>query len=350
MTLRFGIFDHMERRDDVSLGRQFDERIELLARADELGFYGYHLAEHHQEPLSQAPSQSVFLAAAARQTQRLKLGALVYLLPFYHPLRLIEEVCMLDHLSGGRLQIGVGRGIAAIEHDFWGHGAASAQARFDETLEILLQGLTCDTLDHQGNFYRFERVPIELQPAQKPHPPFWYAGNVASAGKLGMNFIGAGRPEGGKALLEQYRTARESSNLPPRHGDGDPLIGTLRHILVAETDAEAQSIARRAWTAYHGHYTRRGWTVGSGPVTSASGGSAPVGGGPSLGGDFDLACRLEACVAGSPETIRAYLSRFEGEDMPNYVVGAFQWGDLTHAESLRSLELFAAAVGLKGNS
>ncbi len=346
MTLRFGMFDHMERRDDVSLGRQFEERLELLSRADALGFYGYHLAEHHQEPLSQAPSQSVFLAAAAQHTTRLKLGALVYLLPFYHPLRLIEEICMVDHLSNGRLQIGVGRGIAAIEHDFWGHGAGEAQARFEETLQILIHGLTRDVLSYDGEHFRFDRVPIEMTPAQRPHPPFWYAGNVASAGRLGMNFIGGGRPEDGRELMEAYRRARQGSDLPARHGPDGPVIGTLRHIIVADTDREAQAIARRSWAAYHGHYTRRGWTQGSGPSTSAGGGTAPIGGGPSLGGDFDLACRVEAVVAGSPGTIRSYLSRFEGEGMPNYVVGAFQWGDLTHKEALHSLELFAAVAGL----
>src|SRR3712207_859459 len=103
-----------------------------------------------------APSPSVFLAAAARHTRHLKLGALVSILPFYHPLRLIEEVCMLDHLSGGRLQVGIGRGITAIEHTFWGVDPAEGHLRHAETLEILVQGLTSDTLNHQGRFYRFD--------------------------------------------------------------------------------------------------------------------------------------------------------------------------------------------------
>src|SRR5262249_32221528 len=111
---QFGIFDHLERQPDLSLDQQYEERLELLAHVDALGFYGYHLAAHHNAPLCMAPSPTVFLAAAARHTKQLKLGALVYMVPFYHPLRLIEELCMLDHLSGGRLQIGVGRGITAI--------------------------------------------------------------------------------------------------------------------------------------------------------------------------------------------------------------------------------------------
>src|SRR5262249_53993236 len=90
MALEFGIFDHQERRRDVPLGQQYEQRLELVEEADRLGFYGYHLAEHHQSPLCMSPSQSIFLAAAAQRTRRLLLGGLVYLLPMHHPVRLIE--------------------------------------------------------------------------------------------------------------------------------------------------------------------------------------------------------------------------------------------------------------------
>ncbi|MGH7932261.1 MAG: LLM class flavin-dependent oxidoreductase, partial [Candidatus Binataceae bacterium] len=145
MSLKFGIFDHLERQRGISLQQQYDERLKLMARADELGFHGYHLAEHHQSALCMAPSQNVFLAAAARETRRIMLGTMVYLLPFYHPLRLIEEICMLDNLTGGRLQVGVGRGITAVEHTYWGWSPSEAQARYDEVLEIVIAGLSGDT-------------------------------------------------------------------------------------------------------------------------------------------------------------------------------------------------------------
>src|SRR4051812_29839375 len=170
---QFGIFDHLERQPDLTLELQYEERLALLARADALGFYSYHLAEHHQSPLCMAPSPSIFLAAAARQTRQLKLGALVYMVPFYHPLRLIEELCMLDQLSGGRLQIGIGRGITAIEHTYWGMAPEDAQTRTDEVLEMLVRGLTTDTLTYDGQFHHFDNIPLEMTPKQKPHPPFW---------------------------------------------------------------------------------------------------------------------------------------------------------------------------------
>jgi alkanesulfonate monooxygenase SsuD/methylene tetrahydromethanopterin reductase-like flavin-dependent oxidoreductase (luciferase family) len=125
----------------------------------------------------------------------------------------------------------------------------------------------------------------------------------------------------------------------------EPMVGTVRHILVAPTDAEAAAIGRRAWASYHSHYTRRGWTPESGPTTSASGAvQAANRGGPSMGGDFDLARRVEVCVTGSPGTVGAYAKRWAAESGANYFVGAFQWGDLTHEEATSSLELFAEAA------
>ena len=96
----FGMFDWIDRRH-VPLHQLYADRLELLEKADAAGFFCYHLAEHHGTPLGMAPSPAVFLAAAAQRTRRIRLGPLVYLLPLYNPLRLIEEVCMLDHLWEG---------------------------------------------------------------------------------------------------------------------------------------------------------------------------------------------------------------------------------------------------------
>ena len=103
----FGLFDWID-RGETPLHQLYEERLRLLEAADAAGFLGYHLAEHHATPLGMAPSPSLFLTAAAQRTRNIRLGPLGYLLPLYDPLRLIEEVCMLDHISGGRLDLGVG--------------------------------------------------------------------------------------------------------------------------------------------------------------------------------------------------------------------------------------------------
>src|SRR5579884_3601517 len=126
--MKFGVFDHMDQAG-VPLQQQFDERLKLIEAYDRLGFYAYQLAEHHGTPLGLAPSPGIFMAAVAQRTKRLRFGPLVYSLPLYHPVRLIEEICMLDHLSSGRLELGVGRGVSPIEVGFYGldAGAGSRQ-------------------------------------------------------------------------------------------------------------------------------------------------------------------------------------------------------------------------------
>lgn len=342
MTLDFGIFDHQERRRDVPLDQQYRERLDLVAEADRLGFYAYHLAEHHQSPLCTAPSQSLFLAAAAQRTERLRLGALVYLLPLYHPVRLIEEISMLDNLTGGRLQVGVGKGISPLEHRFFGYDPDEARDRFEETLAVLVEGLTHDRLSFTGRFHRFDDLPMELAPKQQPYPPFWYAGNVEYAARHGMNFIGSGTIKRLPETAARYRALWQEGGAAPKRLNPhieDPKIGSARHIFVAETDAEAEARARQAWHVYHRNFPKRGYEHLE-PAPSQDGRAA----GPSLGGDFDLARRVEAVVVGSPETVRDYVQRYAADSRMNYFVGAFQWGDLTHEEALRSLRLFGTEV------
>src|SRR5208282_5947964 len=114
MEVVFGIFDHLERRE-VPLEQLYEERLQLIEAAARAGIFCYHLAEHHATPLGMSTSPNVFLAAVAMRTRRSNMVPLVYLLPLYHPIRLVEEICMLDQLSSGRLEVGVGRGISPFE-------------------------------------------------------------------------------------------------------------------------------------------------------------------------------------------------------------------------------------------
>src|SRR5690242_3191748 len=144
--MKIGVFDHLD-RGAVALDRHYEDRLRLAEAYDRAGFHAYHIAEHHATPLGMAPSPSVFLAAVAQRTRRLRFGALVYALPLHHPLRMIEEICMLDHLSGGRVDIGFGRGSSPIELAYYGQDPAQAQEIYAEALDLVLQGLTRQTLD-----------------------------------------------------------------------------------------------------------------------------------------------------------------------------------------------------------
>src|SRR5262245_43251535 len=171
--MQFGVFDHLD-RNDLPLRDYYESRLVIAETYDRLGFYAYHIAEHHSTPLGLAPSPSIFLSAIAQRTRRLRFGPLVYALPLYHPLRMIEEICMLDQMSGGRLEIGFGRGSVPAELIYYGQDPARAQQVYTEALELIIQGLTQRTLTFHGQYFHFDAVPIELAPHQTPHPPIWY--------------------------------------------------------------------------------------------------------------------------------------------------------------------------------
>ena len=115
MALQFGVFDHIEPVPGMELEEIYKLRLDQIERLDSAGFYAYHLAEHHTPAVhSLAPSQNVFLAAVSQRTTNLRFGPCVYVLPLHHPIRLIEEISMLDHLSGGRLELG-GEGVVCLK-------------------------------------------------------------------------------------------------------------------------------------------------------------------------------------------------------------------------------------------
>ena len=143
--MKFGIFDHIDDAG-VPLGQLYADRLTIAEAYDRAGFYGYHVAEHHTTPLGAAASPALIFAALSQRTDKLRFGPLVYLLPFYHPLRLIEEVCMIDQLSGGRFQLGVGRGVSMYETAAYGLDFAKTQAMYHEAFQVLLKGLTSDEL------------------------------------------------------------------------------------------------------------------------------------------------------------------------------------------------------------
>src|SRR4051812_25489579 len=198
-------------RSVPDLGRQYEDRLVLAEAYDRAGFHAYHLAEHHGTPLGLAPSPSVFLAAVAERTSRLRLGPLVYTLALYNPVRLVEEVCMLDALSGGRLELGVGRGISPIELRMLGVDPDEAQSLYAERLQILLRGLTSERLDFEGEHHVLRGVPMELRPVQRPHPPLWYGlGRAESAPRVahaGMHAVCNGPADQVRAITDAYRAA-----------------------------------------------------------------------------------------------------------------------------------------------
>src|ERR1700724_903202 len=134
--MEFGVFDHLDRTGQ-KLPDFYEDRLKIVEAYDRSGFYAYHLAEHHATPLGMAPSPNIFLTAVAMRTRRMHFGPLVYLLPLYHPMRLVEEICMLDQLSGGRLEVGVGRGISPYELAYLNVHFLESREIFEESLKVM---------------------------------------------------------------------------------------------------------------------------------------------------------------------------------------------------------------------
>jgi alkanesulfonate monooxygenase SsuD/methylene tetrahydromethanopterin reductase-like flavin-dependent oxidoreductase (luciferase family) len=308
----------------------YESRLTLAERADQAGFWGYHKSEHHLISLDNAPSPSVFLAAVSQRTSRIRICSLVHLLPFYHPLRLYEEVCMLDHLSRGRFELGFGKGISAPEHQLWGLDPDEAVARTDEALQLLLAAFACDD-DHfsfDGDYNHFADIPMEMRPFQRPHPPLWRPGQIETAAALGVSTVAAGPIPMVNQSIELYR-----SLLPAGTGGPEPTIGAFRKFIVAPTDAEADQLGRRTWPRYTFNLRSLFDLYGIEPPSD-----------PSVGGDYEKAKEVQAVVVGSPATVRGHVEELAEAGLVEYVIGGFAFGDMTHDEALRSLELFAEHV------
>ncbi len=344
--MKFGIFDHVEQRRDVPLEQQYLDRIELLVQADQGGIYGYHVAEHHHSPLSMAPCHAPYFTAIAAKTEQLRFGPLVYVLPLYHPVRLLEEICMVDNLSGGRYQIGVGRG-APVGEEFamWGGEPDETHERFDEILQILLQGLTQEFLTFKGKHYQFNDLWMALKPKQQPHPPFWYAGNPVHAGEYGANLISAGPTAHLPKLVSMYQEARQqqiASNQSLLLQERNPLVGASKRVFIADTDDAAVKRAHGAYEAYRANFTKP--LPGGRSRRPTPAGSTPRNRDFPWDATFDEALASEGVLVGSPETVRDYIVHYAAESTCNYFVSSFQWGDLTHVEASRSLEFFVREV------
>ena len=329
--MEFGVFDHLDRYGGA-LADYYEDRLKIAEAYDRAGFHAYHLAEHHSTPLGMAPSPSVFLAAVAERTRRLRFGPLVWPMPLHHPLRLIEEICMLDQLSSGRLDIGFGRGAAPIELEYYGVAPQDAQEIYAEAVELVIKGLTHKVLDFKGRRFSFSGVPMELEPLQKPHPPIWYGlhapESAERAARRGLNVVSLDPTNEARLAIERYRTIWRQVHAP---ASALPKLGLGRFIVVAPSDAAAQALARRAYLVWHASFThlfRRNGRAQSHPRPAT----------------FDLLAERGQGIAGSPATVAEFLARELRATGCNYVVGQFAFGDLTLKESLQSIGLFAGEV------
>jgi alkanesulfonate monooxygenase SsuD/methylene tetrahydromethanopterin reductase-like flavin-dependent oxidoreductase (luciferase family) len=339
--IQFSIFDWLD-ESGRGFAQTYDERLELLALADEKGFYGYHLAEHHGSQLSTTPSPTVFLSALAQRTTRLRMGGLTYVLPVYNPVRLLEELCMLDQLSHGRLDLGIGRGASPHERQRFGVTPEEARPRYEEALQILVMGFTTGELNFHGRFYDYDGLKTRFRPYQHPYPPLWYPTSnkesVPYIAAQGFNFVLSPRQwpsfDDVCELMDLYRREWVVHHDDPNRLNAhvaSPFLGLSMHVHVAETDERARDQARPAFAAFHDNFTRRYFDLGQVnryPRTI----------------DFDKLVDDRMILCGSPETVGRTLADLFERSGANYLAGSFMFGDLPFDRARRSIELFADEV------
>jgi alkanesulfonate monooxygenase SsuD/methylene tetrahydromethanopterin reductase-like flavin-dependent oxidoreductase (luciferase family) len=327
MKIDFGAIDHVDRQDRP-IADTYDSRLKLVELYDQAGFSTFHITEHHFTPLGLTPSPNIFLGAASRLTQRIRFAPLVLIATLYNPLRLAAEICMLDHLTKGRFEIGTGRGVSGVELGFFNVKEQDAPAMYEEAMEVVMAALTKEVIDYHGKFFDFTNVPIELKPFQLPHPPLWYATNnpesAAKAARKNMSVVtllsSADASKVIAAHKETWNAAHGSS------GKKMPRAGITRFIYVGETDQRAQERATQGAQEFFESLAY-------------------------LWRKFSPAMNLEqlrrvgsTAIAGTPATVKARIEQDCEESGASYIALRFAYGNLTHEESVRSLDLFTREV------
>jgi alkanesulfonate monooxygenase SsuD/methylene tetrahydromethanopterin reductase-like flavin-dependent oxidoreductase (luciferase family) len=336
--IKFGIFDWID-RNRIATDELYEQRLRLIEAADQSGFYCYHIAEHHGSPLNLTPSPNLFLAAAAQRTKNIRLGTLVYVLPAYNPLRLAEEICMLDHLSRGRLDVGVGRGISPIELSFFNIEAAQSREMFRESLEAVVRALSTGKLSYAGRYFSFHDVELQIEPFQRPYPPLWYPTNSTESmewlAREGFHTVVhyQSMPVIHELFVLYRRLWNEHRSNAQRLNAHvmDSLYGISRHVYIGDTDAAAWEEAKTALTDFNDNtsylQSRRGDNKRKDYLN-----------------DFEARRAEGLYIAGSAASVREQVKQHLEITGSNYFVASFAFGSLTHEQAMNSLRSFAQEV------
>jgi alkanesulfonate monooxygenase SsuD/methylene tetrahydromethanopterin reductase-like flavin-dependent oxidoreductase (luciferase family) len=229
-------------------GQGFQDYLDLNIEAEALGYCSSFLVEHHFSGWNQISATLTLLTCLAMRTKTLRLGSAVMVLPWHHPVLLAEQAALLDVMSGGRLDFGIGKGYRYNEFRGFGIAREDADTRFEEALEVITRAWTIrQRFSHQGKFWRFDDIVVEPPPAQKPHPPFWVAaGSEAS--------IKRAAARGFRLILDQYaapdeigrRIAIYRKELEAHGRKYDPTHVTVaRQLYIAKDKADTQAALER---------------------------------------------------------------------------------------------------------
>jgi alkanesulfonate monooxygenase SsuD/methylene tetrahydromethanopterin reductase-like flavin-dependent oxidoreductase (luciferase family) len=271
----FGLFFLMQRDDRWSEQAVYDSGLEQMLAAESLGYQSVWIAEHHFNDYGLCPAPQVLASFIAARTTTLRLGMGVSLLPLHHPVDLAEELAVLDVVSGGRLDVGIGRGGTLQDYQTFQSDREDARARVEEGIALMRQSWSGAPFDFQGRFHSAERLHVRPRPVQRPHPPLFIASNsedsVLSAARLGLPTLSsffvpvddlrrrhlryreaaraAGRPDAEIEELERQSWGMRVVHVAPSRDEAlrateAPFMGYQQKMAVLRSDSSGGSVPK----------------------------------------------------------------------------------------------------------
>jgi natural product biosynthesis luciferase-like monooxygenase protein len=329
------------RESDGPLGPYYRRLVDFLVSAEELGYDGIWSNEHHFHPYGGLiPSPAVMLSAVAQRTKRVRLGTSVVVLPLHHPLEIAEQLAMVDNMSGGRVDLGIGRGFVPFDYHMWNIPMGEGQERTLESLEVIIKAWSGKPFSHHGKYFSFENVEVWPLPEQKPHPPIWIAASnnpesFASAGRNGYNLLTVSSVKPMSALADMVQHYHEAWKAAG-HDPAGYKYNTHYQIVVDEDPERARRVVAEAIPRYTSLLTE------ATSLYTAPGQAPRV----SPLADFSVDSWIEQgrILCGTPDDVVATLQRAERELGITGVDGAFYFGGMPFETAERSLRLFAEHV------
>jgi alkanesulfonate monooxygenase SsuD/methylene tetrahydromethanopterin reductase-like flavin-dependent oxidoreductase (luciferase family) len=348
--MRFGTFFFFQAAPGLSHADVVHRELEQMEWTEELGFDQIWLTEHHFIDYGLAVDPASLAATAAALTRRVRIGLAAAILPFHHPLRLAEQMALIDIISKGRLDVGVGRGNRPAEFRGYHVPQQENKERFDEAVDVMLKAWTQDRFEHAGRFYAIGEARVIPKPWQRPHPPIYQVvgsdDGIESSAARGwpmLNSVLTGPIEQIVKKRDTYLAALR------RHGRSEAEIARLmkdwgisRQIYVAATDAQALAEAKDAEMWYQDSLRRFQIPERIEDVH------------PSLQPGFRAAAErfakvtweglvAETLAFGSPDTVARHIETMKKMGV-GHVLCWMNFGGLPQDKIRRSMELFAKEV------
>ena len=339
--MKFGLFLEWPNPTLRNWKTLFEEGVQQVQYSEEMGFDYCLIAEHHFTNYGNSPAPLMQALYIGRRTRHIKIGTASVILPVWHPLRLAEEIAVLDNLIDGRLMCGIGRGYQGYEMAGFGSELGESRTKFQETFEVLLKAWTSDeSFTYDGEYVRIENpITVFPKPMQKPHPPLWISGTsvesmqlAAQHDMLPLSSSNLGM-DGVKRQLGSYLQARKAAGKPLGiAADGSPSLALQCMTHVAPTDEEAlEALPYVRWQ------TRAQRGLNRHDVTNGKADASP------FDGELDDDAFLDRLYFGSPETVIQKFRR-AADAGATHISNWMMFGGIEHEKLMRSVRLMGEEV------